>query len=146
MCREKQHFFGDISERRAERSSFPLLSHSPSSAFSFPDRLDAVLTIFSDLSRFRKFLSRHALWSLIHNIVLAVSSSLIQVMASKALRGASGGTAPQSVESITRIAQNYEYNSSVPLRYWLRTAATLLREVGYTCCLHLGHDYFQAPC
>ncbi|KAJ5520176.1 hypothetical protein N7463_000629 [Penicillium fimorum] len=39
-----------------------------------------------------------------------------------------GGTAPQSVEHITRIAQNYEYNSSVPLRYWLRTAATLLRE------------------
>ncbi|CAG8922198.1 unnamed protein product [Penicillium salamii] len=39
-----------------------------------------------------------------------------------------GGTAPQSVESITRIAQVYEYNSSVPLRYWLRTAATLLRE------------------
>ncbi|KAJ5816456.1 hypothetical protein N7447_008689 [Penicillium robsamsonii] len=41
---------------------------------------------------------------------------------------ATGGTAPQSVEHITRIAQNYEYNSSVPLRYWLRTAATLLRE------------------
>ncbi|KAJ5334923.1 JAB1/Mov34/MPN/PAD-1 [Penicillium brevicompactum] len=39
-----------------------------------------------------------------------------------------GGTAPQSVESITRIAQVYEYNSSVALRYWLRTAATLLRE------------------
>ncbi|KAJ5555150.1 hypothetical protein N7535_007593 [Penicillium sp. DV-2018c] len=49
-------------------------------------------------------------------------------MASNALSGASGGTPPQSVESITRIAQNYEYNSSVPLRYWLRTAATLLRE------------------
>ncbi|CDM31966.1 hypothetical protein DTO013E5_9636 [Penicillium roqueforti] len=45
-------------------------------------------------------------------------------MASNAI----GGTAPQSVEHITRIAQNYEYNSSVPLRYWLRTAATLLRE------------------
>ncbi|KAJ5124266.1 uncharacterized protein N7515_008091 [Penicillium bovifimosum] len=49
-------------------------------------------------------------------------------MASNAMRGASGGTAPQSVENITRIAQNYEYNSSVPLRYWLRTATTLLRE------------------
>ncbi|OQE37434.1 hypothetical protein PENCOP_c010G00798 [Penicillium coprophilum] len=48
-------------------------------------------------------------------------------MASNAM-GATGGTAPQSVEHITRIAQNYEYNSSVPLRYWLRTAATLLRE------------------
>ncbi|KAJ5306207.1 hypothetical protein PENANT_c024G01644 [Penicillium antarcticum] len=40
----------------------------------------------------------------------------------------SGGTPPQSVENITRIAQNYEYNSSVRLRYWLRTAATILRE------------------
>jgi hypothetical protein len=47
-----------------------------------------------------------------------------------------GGTPPQSVESITRIAQNYEYNSSVRLRYWLRTAATILREVG-CFCLHL---------
>lgn len=62
-------------------------------------------------------------------------------MASNAMGAATGGTAPQSVENITRIAQNYEYNSSVPLRYWLRTAATLLREVGYTCCLHLDHDY-----
>ena len=42
-----------------------------------------------------------------------------------------GGTPPQSVENITRIAQNYEYSSSVPLRYWMRTAATLLREVGF---------------
>lgn len=65
-------------------------------------------------------------------------------MDSNAMGGATGGTAPQSVEHITRIAQNYEYNSSVPLRYWLRTATTLLREVCYTCCLHLDHDYFQA--
>lgn len=49
-------------------------------------------------------------------------------MASNPMGAATGGTAPQSVESITRIAQNYEYNSSVPLRYWLRTATTLLRE------------------
>ncbi|KAJ5161123.1 hypothetical protein N7492_006515 [Penicillium capsulatum] len=40
-----------------------------------------------------------------------------------------GGSSPQSVEKITRIAQDYEYNNSVPLRYWLRTAATLLREL-----------------
>lgn len=40
-----------------------------------------------------------------------------------------GGSAPQSVEKITRIAQDYEYNTGVPLRYWLRTAATLIREV-----------------
>ncbi|CAG8051550.1 unnamed protein product [Penicillium nalgiovense] len=49
-------------------------------------------------------------------------------MPSNAMGGATGATAPQSVEHITRIAQNYEYNSSVPLRYWLRTATTLLRE------------------
>ncbi|RAK78570.1 putative endosome-associated ubiquitin isopeptidase (AmsH) [Aspergillus fijiensis CBS 313.89] len=35
---------------------------------------------------------------------------------------------PQSVESITRLAQDYEYNPSIPLRYWLRTASTLIRE------------------
>lgn len=64
-------------------------------------------------------------------------------MPSNAMGGATGATAPQSVEHITRIAQNYEYNSSVPLRYWLRTATTLLREVGYTCCLHLNHECFQ---
>ncbi|KAJ5624153.1 hypothetical protein N7510_000462 [Penicillium lagena] len=39
-----------------------------------------------------------------------------------------GAAPPQSVESITKIAQDYEYNSSIPLRYWLRTAATLVRE------------------
>ncbi|CAI7677933.1 unnamed protein product [Penicillium pancosmium] len=38
------------------------------------------------------------------------------------------GSPPQSVERITRIAQDYEYNPAVPLRYWLRTAATLNRE------------------
>lgn len=64
-------------------------------------------------------------------------------MAPNVMSGAVGGTAPQSVENITRIAQNYEYNSSVPLRYWLRTAATLLREVGHTCCLHLEYGYYQ---
>ncbi|PWY92788.1 putative endosome-associated ubiquitin isopeptidase [Aspergillus heteromorphus CBS 117.55] len=41
---------------------------------------------------------------------------------------ASGGSPPQSVESITRKAQDYEYNPSIPLRYWLRTAATMMRE------------------
>ncbi|KAJ5114998.1 hypothetical protein NUU61_000757 [Penicillium alfredii] len=44
------------------------------------------------------------------------------------LPGISTGATPQSVEKITRIAQDYEYNSSIPLRYWLRTAATLIRE------------------
>lgn len=40
-----------------------------------------------------------------------------------------GASAPQSVEKITRLAQDYKFNPSVPLRYWLRTAATLVREV-----------------
>ena len=42
-----------------------------------------------------------------------------------------GGSAPHSVEEITRVAQEYEYNPAVPLRFWLRTAATLLCEVRY---------------
>lgn len=50
-------------------------------------------------------------------------------MASRMSVVGSGGSPPQSVEKITRIAQDYEYNAAVPLRYWLRTAATLVREV-----------------
>lgn len=45
----------------------------------------------------------------------------------------SGALAPQNVEKIARIAQDYEYNPLIPLRYWLRSAATLIREVGITC-------------
>lgn len=36
---------------------------------------------------------------------------------------------PRSVEQITKAAQEYEYNAQVPLRYWLRSAAALLKEV-----------------
>lgn len=50
-------------------------------------------------------------------------------MASRSSVVGSEGSPPQSVEKITRIAQDYEYNAAVPLRYWLRTAATLVREV-----------------
>lgn len=42
---------------------------------------------------------------------------------------AAGASPPHSVKDITRIAQDYEYNPSVPLRYWLRSAATLMKEV-----------------
>ncbi|KAJ9203509.1 hypothetical protein DTO164E3_2431 [Paecilomyces variotii] len=35
---------------------------------------------------------------------------------------------PMSVEQITRMAQDYEYNPMIPLRYWLRSAASLLKE------------------
>lgn len=34
-----------------------------------------------------------------------------------------------SVEMITKRAQDYEYNGNIALRYWLRTASTLIREV-----------------
>ncbi|PYI02092.1 hypothetical protein BO78DRAFT_230359 [Aspergillus sclerotiicarbonarius CBS 121057] len=44
------------------------------------------------------------------------------------LPATSAGSPPQSVESITRKAQDYEYDPSIPLRYWLRTASTLMRE------------------
>ncbi|KAJ5153312.1 uncharacterized protein N7482_009790 [Penicillium canariense] len=49
-------------------------------------------------------------------------------MASQMKLSSTEGGPPQSVEKITRIAQDYEYNAAVPLRYWLRTAATLMRE------------------
>lgn len=50
-------------------------------------------------------------------------------MASQPLPSVSGGSPPQSVTKIAKIAQQYEYNEGVPLKYWLRTAATLIREV-----------------
>lgn len=68
-------------------------------------------------------------------------------MASRSSVVGSGGSPPQSVEKITRIAQDYEYNAAVPLRYWLRTAATLVREVSNTIWLRLdrrqGADVFS---
>jgi hypothetical protein len=38
-------------------------------------------------------------------------------------------TRPRNVEQITKAAQTYEYSALVPLRYWLRTAGTMLKEV-----------------
>lgn len=40
------------------------------------------------------------------------------------------GVPPQSVEKITQTAQDYEYDPQISLRNWLRTASTLIREVG----------------
>ncbi|KAL4879604.1 hypothetical protein BJY04DRAFT_193234 [Aspergillus karnatakaensis] len=54
---------------------------------------------------------------------------------------ATGSSAPQSVEKLSRLAQDYKYNPAVPLRYWLRTAATLVREA--QIYLREGH-YEQA--
>lgn len=36
---------------------------------------------------------------------------------------------PMSVEQIVKEAQNFDYNPFIPLRYWLRTAGSLLKEV-----------------
>jgi hypothetical protein len=36
---------------------------------------------------------------------------------------------PRSIEQITRDAQNYEYSANVGIKYWLRSAAALLKEV-----------------
>ena len=36
-----------------------------------------------------------------------------------------------SVAQIAEKAQNYEYNPLIPLKYWLRTAATILKEVHF---------------
>lgn len=36
---------------------------------------------------------------------------------------------PLSVRQIADLAQNFDYNPSIPLKYWLRTAGTLLKEV-----------------
>lgn len=40
-----------------------------------------------------------------------------------------GFSSPHNVEQIARMAQEYEYNPLIPLRYWLRTARTLVNEV-----------------
>ncbi|KAL3463051.1 hypothetical protein BJX64DRAFT_258136 [Aspergillus heterothallicus] len=49
-----------------------------------------------------------------------------------------GVSAPQSVEKITRLAQDYKFDPAIPLRYWLRTGATLVREA--RIYLREGHD------
>ena len=36
---------------------------------------------------------------------------------------------PLNVEQIVKKAQNFDYNPLIPLKYWLRTAGTLLKEV-----------------
>ncbi|KAL4810142.1 hypothetical protein BDV18DRAFT_130358 [Aspergillus unguis] len=59
-------------------------------------------------------------------------------MASLSSPAGAGASAPQSVEKISRLAQDYKFNPTVPLRYWLRTAATLVREA--RIYLREGHD------
>jgi STAM-binding protein len=38
---------------------------------------------------------------------------------------------PMSVKEIVSKAQAFEFNPQIALKYWLRTADTLLREVGF---------------
>ena len=40
-----------------------------------------------------------------------------------------GLSRPLNVEQIVGKAQNFDYNPLIPLKYWLRTAGTLLKEV-----------------
>ena len=40
-----------------------------------------------------------------------------------------GPSRPLNVEQIVQKAQNFDYNPLIPLKYWLRTAGTLLKEV-----------------
>lgn len=44
--------------------------------------------------------------------------------------------APLSVEQIARQAGAFEFDPATPLRYWLRSAKTLLKEVCYAQELH----------
>ena len=39
-----------------------------------------------------------------------------------------GPSRPMNVEQIVTKAQNFDYNPLIPLKYWFRTAATLLKE------------------
>ena len=41
---------------------------------------------------------------------------------------------PMNVEQIVGEAQNFQFNPLIPLKYWLRTASTLLKEV---CICHI---------
>lgn len=47
---------------------------------------------------------------------------------------------PMNVEQIVQKAQSYDYNPLIPLKYWLRTAGTLLKEVYSLHC----HIYKQS--
>ncbi len=37
---------------------------------------------------------------------------------------------PRSVDQVTKAAQDYDFDASVPLKYWLRTASALSKQVG----------------
>lgn len=43
-----------------------------------------------------------------------------------------GPSRPLNVEQIVKKAENFDYNPLIPLKYWLRSAGTLLKEVPVT--------------
>lgn len=44
-----------------------------------------------------------------------------------------GMSNPLNVDQITKRAQEYDYNPLIPLRYYLRAAASILKEVYLHC-------------
>ena len=50
-----------------------------------------------------------------------------------------GPSRPLNVEQIVKKAQNFDYNPLIPLKYWLRTAGTLLKEVHAICTKNCGY-------
>lgn len=40
-------------------------------------------------------------------------------------------TSPMSVKEITAKAEAFDFNPQIPLKYWLRTADALIREVSF---------------
>ena len=46
--------------------------------------------------------------------------------------GGRGASRPLNVEQIVQEAKSFDYNPHIPLKYWLRSAGTLLKEVSDT--------------
>lgn len=44
---------------------------------------------------------------------------------------------PLSIEQVVARAQTFDYNPNIPLRHWLRSAGTLLKEVSIKCVNHM---------
>ena len=47
---------------------------------------------------------------------------------------------PMNVQQIVNKAQDFPYNPLIPLKYWLRTAGTLLKEVCIVLPVHKLQD------
>lgn len=51
------------------------------------------------------------------------------------------GKEPLDVGGIVREAGNFEYNPNIPLRYWLRTADAIQKQVRCLSCLNSAETY-----